>query len=181
MDIENKRFGRLIVIKKVKIENTKNSKWLCLCDCGNQTIVFRQALVREYTKSCGCFHKEISRDANIKHGFIHKYKKGKSKNLRFYAIWSGMRNRCNNPNNRNYRYYGLQGVKVCKRWDSFQNFFYDMWEPYQEHLKKYGIKNTTIDRINTYGDYSSKNCRWATHFEQVHNRKISLHSIKVDN
>lgn len=49
-DIIGNRYGKLVVIEKVQ---NNPSKWLCQCDCGNQSIVFRSNLVRGLTKSCG--------------------------------------------------------------------------------------------------------------------------------
>ena len=48
-DLTNMRFGRLIALKYVG-----NSKWLCKCDCGKETIVNRRNLQSGNTISCGC-------------------------------------------------------------------------------------------------------------------------------
>jgi hypothetical protein len=75
-----------------------------------------------------------------------------------------MRTRCNNPKPADFKYYKGRGVKVCERWDHFENFFADMGpKPSARH---------TIDRINPDGDYEPLNCRWATWKEQRHNRRV---------
>ena len=53
------KFGRLLVLEYIG-----KSKWKCLCDCGNTTIVNRGNLLSGNTKSCGCYHKERAKQAN---------------------------------------------------------------------------------------------------------------------
>jgi hypothetical protein len=73
-----------------------------------------------------------------------------------------MRERCNNPNHAAFRYYGGSGVKVCQRWESFTAFIEDMGpRPGQ----------TTLDRIDPYGNYEPQNCRWATWTIQASNKR----------
>lgn len=55
-DISKQRFGRLITLHRDKNDGRK---YVCLCDCGNTISVFRDALVRGSTNSCGCLHSEI--------------------------------------------------------------------------------------------------------------------------
>lgn len=83
-----------------------------------------------------------------------------------YSSWQHMKDRCNNPNNTHYNYYGGRGIKVCKRWlDSekgFINFLEDMGERPQ---------GLTLDRIDVNGNYDPSNCKWATRKKQRINQR----------
>ncbi len=73
-----------------------------------------------------------------------------------------MKDRCLNPNDKNYKNYGGRGITVCERWMDFTNFLADMGE------KPEGL---TLDRINNDGNYEPGNCRWATWKEQRRNQR----------
>ena len=62
-DLTGMRFGRLTVVKRaedyIEPSGRHRIKWLCKCDCGNETIVIGNNLTKKNgTKSCGCFAKE---------------------------------------------------------------------------------------------------------------------------
>lgn len=72
LDLTGRRFGRLVVIKRVENyvlpSGQQRSQWLCRCDCGNYTIVLGSVLVRKNgTKSCGCLHNEMLANARKKY------------------------------------------------------------------------------------------------------------------
>jgi len=73
-----------------------------------------------------------------------------------------MLTRCHCPTVNKFKHYGGRGIKVCERWRTFQNFLADMGDR---------PPGTTLDRINGDGDYEPGNCRWATHEEQMENRR----------
>ena len=60
IDITGQRFGRLLALERVGTDNTRNSLWLCRCDCGVEVIVKSASLRSGNTRSCGCLRKEVS-------------------------------------------------------------------------------------------------------------------------
>lgn len=150
-DLTGKRFGSWTVIGNRRyIRN--NIYWDCRCDCGTVKAVRSTSLLGHCTYSCGC------RGASYTHGQSSmRHRTGT------YKSWLAMRNRCNNPKNADYAYYGGRGITVCERWNSFVLFLKDMGER---------PKGTSIDRINNSLGYSPDNCRWATAQMQNSNRRF---------
>lgn len=152
IDITNKRFGKLLVIKKSGygfIGKKRMESWECLCDCGTKKSILGVYLKKGYTKSCGC--------ATLEKSY------GQTKNIA-YCTWRGMIDRCYNIKHEKYLSYGGRGIKVYNKWvESFKNFIDDMGE---RPSRKY-----TLDRINNNGNYEPSNCRWATSVQQSRNKR----------
>jgi hypothetical protein len=77
-----------------------------------------------------------------------------------------MRYRCSNPNFAVYKNYGGRGITVCDRWQTFANFYADMFPSY--------VKGMQLDRIDNSKGYSPENCRWATSKQNNRNRQSNV-------
>jgi hypothetical protein len=91
---------------------------------------------------------------------------------RLYKVWAWIKSRTN-PNSKNcIRNYKKLGIKMCDEWRNDFKSFYDwaMANGYKEEKLPNGKNKWTIDRIDTYGDYTPTNCRWITNKEQMNNQ-----------
>lgn len=158
-DLVGKKFSKLLVLNFTGLDKNNNAIWLCRCMCGNKIKTSSSRLVRKHTKSCGCTRREKTIKRNTKHGLAK---------TRFYNIWCSIKSRTLGKT----KFY--EQVKLCKRWNKFENFYEDMYKSYLNKVSKVGEKNTTIDRVNTAGNYTPSNCRWASYKEQQNNRKDNL-------
>lgn len=79
-----------------------------------------------------------------------------------YWAWNHMKDRCRNPNGKDWPNYGGRGITVCERWTSFDNFVEDMADDWVSGV-------STLERIDSNGNYEPSNVRWATKSEQGSN------------
>lgn len=101
------------------------------------------------------------------HGLCAKHlMQERAKREPLYAKWSTMRKRCNSPGNARFPGWGARGIRVCERWNKFENYKRDI-----EALGPQPSPNHSIDRIDNDGDYEPSNVHWADHSEQSRNRR----------
>ena len=87
-----------------------------------------------------------------------------------YWAWSGMISRCTNPNNPRFHNYGGRDIRVCKRWMKFKNFLKDMGP--RPDGKRGARSLYSLDRYpDNDGNYTPRNCRWATVEQQNANKR----------
>ena len=157
-DLSGEKYGRLTVLGLSWSNKNGDCYFKCQCDCGNEKIIRGQYLKTGRVKSCGCLTKERI-PANKTHGMSK---------TRLFKIWSGMKQRCYNPNNNKYSVYGGRGIRVCDDW--IKDFI-----SFKEWAMKNGYsENLSIDRIEPNGNYEPSNCRWATMEEQANNTRKTI-------
>jgi len=167
-DLVGQVFGRLTVVKEsdrhTYPSGRKARMWECVCECGNSDSVrvFQKALTSGNTKSCGCFSEETRGKYRITHGLSQS---------RPYKIWVGMKRRCDTEEGTNWARYGGRGITYDTKWKTFEGFWEDMKEGYEDNL--------TIDREDNNGNYCKSNCRWATPKKQTRNKgKSSRNTLR---
>lgn len=161
------RFWRLTIINETKKTNLKVNRraFLLKCDCWWFITTTLDSLRIWYTKSCWCLRNEASL-INIKKARSNSWLNrthwmSKSK---IYHVYQWIIDRCTNKNNNRWDCYWWRWIK-CE-WNTFEDFYKDMWSLYEEWLE--------IDRINVNLNYSNKNCRWVTAKQNSRNKQNTL-------
>ena len=161
-DLTGMRFGRLVVIKK-SVNASNKVKWICQCDCGNTIVIQSYNLLKNITKSCGCYRSECISDCKTIHGESH---------TRLYRVWQGMKERCYKESHVSYYLYGGRGIRVCDEWlNSYISF--KTWAESNGYDWEAPRGQCTLDRKDVNGDYCPENCRWSDMKTQSNNRRNS--------
>lgn len=149
-DLTDETINFWTVLKKLDKVGS-NYRWLCRCACGTVKPVWENQLLNDGSKSCGC-------------GLVKKWTKHGLSNDRFYKLWVGIKQRCYNPNNQAFSYYGGRGIEVSDVWK-------DDPEAFVGWCRNQPDNHLTLDRINNDGPYAPNNCRFITMAAQARNQR----------
>lgn len=135
--------------------------YICKCDCWDIVKRTSYVLKTEWEKArcIQCYYKKLREEK-------HTYNKN------FYRVYVWIKTRCTNTKSDSYYRYWWRWIK-CE-WATYEDFFYDMYESYLEHIEKFWGKETSIDRIDVNWNYCKENCRRSTMKEQQNNRENSI-------
>lgn len=157
IDLKGKTLGELVIIRDTPERRNGQIVWLCRCYCGNDHLSTWSTIKNSPYPNCGCKNSEIISASLRTHGL--------SESPEYYR-WADMRARCNTPSSTMYKFYGGRGIKVCKRWNDFTKFLADMGKlPTLKH---------TLERKNSNGNYTPKNCCWIIGKRQARNTRRTL-------
>lgn len=137
------RYGRLVVLEEAKPYiwrgRVARRRWLCLCDCGRETIVRDDVLKSGHTKSCGCFRDDVTRKRTLKHGARANCQRQVE-----YDVWLAIL--------RNHALQELPQHWTAKDGKGFRHFVRDVGRrPSSRHQ---------FVRIDERVPLSANNCRW---------------------
>jgi len=62
IDLNGKRFGKLVVVERLPNDKFGFARWKCKCDCGKEKDIAGQSLRKKVSTSCGCLRKEFHRN-----------------------------------------------------------------------------------------------------------------------
>lgn len=158
-DLTGMTFNRLTVLERAEKAKDGKTRWLCRCSCGNLCVVLACHLKAGKIKSCGCWNSEQASQRFTIHGMSE---------TKVFRRWKGMRERCRDPKHKGFSHYGGRGIKVCERWQNFQNFYDDV-----SKMEHFGENDYSLDRIDNDGDYCPENVRWASTKEQASNKSTN--------
>ena len=155
--IESKRFH--LQTTETEYKNTNSHLSVKCFRCDSICLVILRNFMRAELGCKFCAMK-------LRHEIARNKVSPESKHLR--QVRRHMIQRCYDKTNKQYKDYGLRGIRVCKSWYRSREKFY-LW------AIKSGYKpGLMIDRINNDESYKPSNCRWATSKEQNNNRRNNL-------
>lgn len=151
IDITYQTFGMLTAIERVGNRNGE-AMWLCICNCGKETVVKSCNLRYGLTKSCGCLQKKHAASLG------HRHKKHGKSRTRLYDAYRGMKDSCYTPSCTNFRKCGARGITVCDEWLNDFQAYYDwaMANGYDENAPR---GQSVIYRVDKSKNFSPDNCR----------------------
>lgn len=153
------RFGKLTVIELSEDNKDKRKrKWLCVCDCGNETIATQRVLFEGTKKSCGCLigkntYKDLTgkkfgmltvlyRVENKKNHVFYKcvcdcgnYKIADAARLKSGETWN-----CGCKNKNSY-IHGYRNTRLYRTWIGMKTRCFNPNTPFYKH---YGGRGITV-------------------------------------
>lgn len=155
--------------KLIFISDRIGPKIMTRCSCGSESNAWVTNVLKGFSKQCT---KCQAVNQKTKTNFLSH---GLSK-TKLYNVWSGIKRRCYNVNQKSYPDYGAKGIRMCDEWlNSYPAFYeFSVDNGYQEGLQ--------IDRIDSSGNYEPSNCRFISRDENISRahkgKKVHLQHIE---
>lgn len=145
----------LLTFKGYVKKNNRN-EILSVCECGNEYSQPKSKFAKKHCVSCGCYKKDKSKE-NGKHNSTHGMTK-----TPIHRIWGSMKQRCYNPKDSHYEFYGEKGIEVFEEWKN------DFLTFYRWAINNGYVNGLSIERKNNNEGYNPKNCMWIPFEFQYH-------------
>lgn len=151
------KFGRLTIVSEseetVLPSGQKHRKFLCQCECGQETTVRLSHLRSDITQSCGCLQLEIATRHGLRNDPIY------SRCIKAIA-------RCHNPKDPKFPRYGGRSIEVFHEWRKDIGKFVR----FLKELPGANNSSLSIDRIDNDRGYEPGNLRFTCNSVQIRNQ-----------
>lgn len=154
----------------VKPSGKKARMVLARCpSCGGSWGVMLESVRSQNTSCCAsCGKKKLTEmnRSNTTHGLTVVGFEATDEEKAVLGIWSGIVQRCLNPNDRRYPSYGGRGIQLYRYWQGPMGL--------RRFVRAMGPRPSpyhSIDRINPNGPYDPFNCQWKSTREQCNNKR----------
>ena len=116
-------YGRLTVVERAQDARRGLATWRCECICGEVVNVPGSSLRNGNTKSCGCLALEARSSTGRITGpkNFGNRKKRPPELIKPKQVYTAAKQRCTNPNNKDYARYGGRGIEFL--FSSFGDFW----------------------------------------------------------
>lgn len=162
--------SRLILISYINdtvcFGETKRTAGKFKCRCGKFVTLPVTYVIRGRQKSCNCilFESEKNRKYNSYNPYLRR-------------VYYAMLDRCHNPKDKGFRYYGAIGIRVCDEWRQDGQKFFD-WAISNGWKKGLQLdKDILCKKLNiSPAIYSPTTCLFVTRAENI---DVTSHTIKI--
>lgn len=161
-------YNDMKVIDIIKDKSNFKLKVKCII-CEKEKIITKCDLIKAGNLHTSCLKQKSTKN--------EKEENGIRSDKTFYKKWSQMRNRTSEKGKQKKENNCYKNIS-SDYYKNFETFYIELYDSYLIHLKKYGKKNTTLDRIDSKKDYTKNNVRWATIKEQTDNQ-IRIKNFKA--
>lgn len=110
-DIAGLRSGRLVALRFTREQGRR--RWICQCDCGNQTFARTEQITQQTLASCGCLHgKGVGRPSHVRRERRHYMAARRKRDIK-YVVAQRIGNQIR---------YVLKGRKNGKSWQKLVGY-----------------------------------------------------------
>lgn len=152
--------GQLEYLSKTEEKSGSRYYYKWKCYCGKEFLTLNKSIAKGYTKSCGCWKKQIIKN------------KLKDPNIMYLrSIWNDIKTRCYNKKRKAYKNYGARGIIIDEIWKNDSSKFIE------DIISTIGHRPTEkhqLDRINNNDNYTIHNLRWVTPKENCRNTRNNV-------
>ena len=167
-DMNKKDIGSWKIIEIISAKRNKNREIIrtvkVQCKCGYTKV----SLLNNTGKSKQCF------GCSMKDKLALISDEDRILYRRLGGVYGSIKDRCNNPNSKDYKNYGGRGIKVEKSFDTRDKFIAFMINGGYTYDCK-----LEVDRKDNNGNYSSENCRFVLKMDNNRNQSRNVMNWEI--